>query len=382
MRFTVMAKPVGSYCNMNCSYCYYLHADSGQDMSSLRMSNEVLETFIRTYMENAEGKEISFTWHGGEPTLAGISFFEKAAALQKKYLPAGKHAVNAIQTNGLLINDEWCRFLKDNQFEVGLSIDGTRMIHDLYRSDAAGNDTYARVQNALHCFERHEILPDLLCTVTAETAASARSVYQTVKKYRTGWVQFIPIVRRDESGAVTEDSVKPEAYGRFLKTIFREWIRNDLGKINVQLFAETALMLSGKPSTVCWLSETCGNILIVEKDGSVFACDHFVDRQHRLGSLMEEPLAGMAASSFQKEFGENKKRLCRECRECAWLELCRGCCPKDRFLKKDGEEAGQYYLCSGMKAYFEEAVPALQKAMEMSAAGRTQAEIMKYFRNH
>ena len=378
MQFTTMAKPVGSRCNMNCSYCYYLHADSGQDGIG-RMSDEVLETYIRSYTEACEGSEIAFTWHGGEPTLAGISFFEKAIALQKKYLPAGKHVVNAIQTNGLLIDDDWCRFLKDNHFEIGLSIDGTRMIHDMYRSDAGGSDTYSRVRNALSCFEKHGIRPDLLCTVTAETAASPLAVYETLKKYHTGWIQFIPIVRRDEEGNVTDDSVTPKEYGRFLKTIFRQWVRNDLGRVNIQLFAETALILSGKKSTVCWLSETCGNILIVEKDGSVFACDHFVDRHHRLGSLMETPLAEMASSEFQKQFGNAKKDLSAECRECPWLPLCHGCCPKDRFaLNADGER--QYYLCEGMKAYFAEAVPVLKQAMKMSSEGKTQKEIMQHFR--
>lgn len=378
MHFTTMAKPVGSLCNMNCSYCYYLHADSGQDISTFRMSDEVLEEYIRSYSEACEGNEIAFTWHGGEPTLAGIPFFEKVIALQKKYIPAGRHAVNAIQTNGLLIDDAWCRFFRDNQFEIGLSIDGTRMIHDMYRSDAGGEDTYGKVRNALYCFERHGIRPDLLCTVTAETAASARAVYDTLKNYHTGWIQFIPIVRRNDDGTVTEDSVSPQAYGRFLKTVFREWITHDLGRVNVQLFAETALMLAGKPATVCWLSETCGNILIAEKDGTVFACDHFVDREHRLGNLCETPIGEMAESPFQKQFGAEKKNLCRACRECEWLSLCHGCCPKDRFLiNEDGER--QYYLCEGMKMYFEEAVPALRTAMEMSTKGKSQKEIMKHF---
>ena len=378
MHFTTMAKPTGSLCNMNCSYCYYLHADSSQDSGTLCMSDDVLEAYIRSCCEACEGDEISFTWHGGEPTLAGIPFFEKAVALQKKYLPSGRHTVNAIQTNGLLIDDAWCRFSRDNHFEIGLSIDGTRMIHDMYRSDAGGSDTYGKVRNALYCLEKHGIRPDLLCTVTAETAASARAVYDTLKNYHTGWIQFIPIVRRGEDGSVTEDSVTPQAYGRFLKTIFREWIGHDLGKVNVQLFAETALMLAGKPATVCWLSETCGNILIVEKDGSVFACDHFVDRDHRLGNLCTTPLRKLAESPFQKQFGENKKNLCRSCRECPWLPLCYGCCPKDRFsVNEDGEK--QYYLCEGMKMYFEEAVPALKAAMEMSTQGKSQKEIMRHF---
>ncbi len=276
-----MAKPVGSYCNMSCTYCYYLHADNMQDFSTLRMSDEVLETMIRSYLSSLACHAGSITWHGGEPTLAGLDFFAKALEIEKKYLPSGRYCWNAIQTNGLLINDDWCDFLKKNRFDVGLSIDGTKFVHNSYRSDAGGNDTYDQVLKAAERMKKHGILPDLMCTVTSETAQNAKSVYQTLRSMHTGWIQFIPIVRRDQTGNVTADSVTPQLYGKFLKTVFKEWFFHDLGKLNVQLFAETSLALSNQNANVCWLKEKCGDVIVVEKDGSVYSCDHFVDQAHK-----------------------------------------------------------------------------------------------------
>ena len=372
--FVIMAKPVGSLCSMRCSYCYYLHADTAQ--LNRRMSDEMLETFIRNYMQAIEGDVISFTWHGGEPMLAGLDFYRRAVQLQKKYLPEGKSVWNNLQTNGLHLDEDWCRFLRENHFDIGVSVDGTKVIHDLYRTDSEGNGTWQRVHDNILLLKKYGISPDLLCTVTSDTANSAISVYRALKALDTGWIQFIPIVRR-ENGAVSEDSVKPNGYGRFLKQVFREWASHDMGKVNVQLFAETALMLAGRKSNVCWLSETCGNVLIAEADGSVYSCDHFADRNHRLGSFMESGLRELYESAEQTSFAMRKKEsLSRECRDCSFLSLCNGCCPKDRFLKnRDGEE--QYYLCEGMKQYYEYAVPVLQKAMRLSQQGYTPKEVMK-----
>lgn len=370
--FVTMAKPVGSLCNMHCAYCYYLQADNEQDASVYRMKDEVLETYIRSVIEASPGPAVSFTWHGGEPTLAGIPFYEKAVSLQKKYLPKGWSVWNNMQTNGLLIDDDWCEFLKRNRFDIGLSIDGTRFVHDRYREDNGGSDTYERVRHALGLFQKHGIQPDLLCTVTADTAQNGRQVYSTLRRYHTGWIQFIPIIRRDASGSVTPDSVTPQLYGKFLKTVFREWFSHDLGSLNVQLFAETALVLSGKPANVCWLKEECGDVLVVEKDGTVYNCDHFVDRHHKNGNLMDTPMKDLVNGEMQKAFGARKKELPASCQECPWLFICHGGCPKDRFA-----ENGEYYLCEGMKAYLEYAVPYLKQAMELSRQGYTSAQIMK-----
>ena len=379
-QFVIMAKPVGSYCNMSCSYCYYLHAENLQDLSRRTMTEETLEQLIRSYCETCSSDVLSITWHGGEPTLAGLDFYRKAMSLEKKYLPAGKTFWNSLQTNGLLIDDAWCSFLKEHHFDVGVSIDGTRFVHDTYRNDRGGEDTYQRALSAVERLKKHGIRPDLLCTVTRETAENAKSVYRSLRSLDTGWIQFIPIVRRDTDENVTEDSVTPDLYGKFLKTVFREWFFHDLGRINIQLFAETALTLSGKPSNVCWMQKTCGNVIVCEQDGSLYACDHFVRQSHRIGSLAEG-MEKAVSSPFQTAFGLAKeKTLSARCRSCPYLEQCRGCCPKDRFLiNSDGEPV--YYLCEGLLAFYDYAVPLLKKAMAYSSQGKTPAQIMKLLKD-
>ena len=373
--FVVMAKPVGSLCNMQCSYCYYLNADNGT--APPHMSDEILETYIRSYMNAVSGKVISFTWHGGEPTLAGLEFFRKAVALQKKYLPSGKECWNNLQTNGLYLDDTWCRFLKENRFDVGISIDGTRFIHDLYRHDTGGKPTYQRVADTVNRLKKHGIKPDLLCTVTSDTATNGKAVYEALRRFNTGWIQFIPIVRR-ENGEVTEDSVTPQLYGKFLKDVFREWASHDMGKTNVQLFAETALVIAGGTPDVCWLAETCGTVLIVERDGNVYSCDHFVDRHHLIGNVLEDDLSTLAESEVQRSFGNAKKdALVRQCRECPYLKFCGGGCLKDRFAAADDGEQGLYYLCDGLRQYYDYAVPLLKQSMELSSQSRSSAEIMR-----
>ncbi len=373
--FTIMAKPVGSLCNMRCSYCYYLEADNGS--APMHMDDDILEKYIRSYMEEADGDVISFTWHGGEPTLAGLDFYRKAVSLQQKYLPAGKECWNNLQTNALNLTPEWCEFLKQNRFDIGVSIDGTRFLHDMYRQDAAGNNTYERIVKNIAMLKKYGIRADLLCTVTSDTARSPKAVYQTLRALDTGWIQFIPIVRRS-GGKVTEDSVTPEGYGKFLKGAFREWASHDMGKVNVQLFSETALVLAGSKPNVCWLAETCGNVLVVERDGGIYSCDHFVDRHHLVGNIMTDTFQGILAGEAQKTFGQRKKdALTAQCRECPYLKICGGGCPKDRFaLSRDGE-AGQYYLCEGLLQYFGYAVPLFQKAMKLSASGASSTAIMK-----
>lgn len=373
--FVVMAKPVGSLCNMQCDYCYYLNADNGS--APPHMSDEILETYIRSYMNAVSGKVISFTWHGGEPTLAGLDFFKKAVSLQKKYLPAGKECWNNLQTNGLYLDDAWCRFLKENRFDVGVSIDGTRFIHDMYRHDTGGKPTYQRVADTVMRLKKHGIMPDLLCTVTSDTAANGKAVYEALRRFNTGWIQFIPIVRR-VNGSVTEDSVTPQLYGRFLKDVFRAWASHDMGKTNVQLFAETALVLAGGTPDVCWLAETCGTVLIVERDGNVYSCDHFVDRHHLIGRIPEDDLGALAASEVQRSFGNAKKdTLVRQCRECPYLKFCGGGCLKDRFGSADDGEQGLYYLCDGLRQYYDYAVPLLKQSMELSSQSYSSAEIMR-----
>ena len=377
--FAVIAKPVGSRCNMNCRYCYYL--DKGQFSShakQTRMSYALLEKLIRQTIEGNPGPTVSFVWHGGEPTLAGLDFYRQAVALQKKYLPKGWEAWNNLQTNGLLISRQWAEFLKDNRFDVGLSIDGDALTHDRNRVDRGGQGSYARVSRAIGTLQAAGVQPDLLCTVNAETVRRPLEVYQALRSFDTGWVQFIPVVVRRSDGSVDLISVTPEGYGAFLCAVFDQWLRHDLGRLDVQLFAETARVWAGGAPSVCYLAPSCGRVLVAEEDGSVYACDHFVDSEHRLGNLQSGRLAAYAASESQLRFGQAKQSaLTAECRRCPWLACCGGSCPKDRFgLSEDGEP-GQYYLCRGLKQFFAHADGPMHRVMELSRQGKTPEQIMQ-----
>ena len=355
-RFAVMVKPAGSVCNMRCTYCYYLKTDI--DVRTARMSYETLETMIKSYMETSDTPVFSFTWHGGEPAAAGLDFYREAVRLEKKYLPEGKECWNSLQTNGLLLDDEWCAFLAENHFDVGLSIDGTEEVHDHFRRDAAGQPTYERTRETLFRLKAHGLRPDLLCTVTNRTAEAAREVYRTLSAFDTGWMQFIPIRVRTEDGW-TEDSVTPENYGRFLTEVFSEWFYHDMGKTEVQLFSETALVLSGGEANLCWMRERCGEVPVIERDGGVYSCDHFVRDEHRVGHVSD--LKAAVLSEKQRAFGNIKKELHPDCTVCPYLMFCHNGCPKDRL------DGGKYELCAGLKRYFSYAVPRLKEAMTLSA---------------
>ena len=374
----VMAKPVGSRCNMRCTYCYYL--DKGkysENKKQTRMSFDLLEKLIRQTVAASPGPVVSFTWHGGEPTLAGLDFYRKALELEKKYLPKGWEAWNNLQTNGLLLNEGWCRFLKENRFDVGLSIDGSMEVHDLNRRLPNGAGTFERVSASIRRLRETGVEPDLLCTVNEVSQGKPLEVYRALRDTGAIWVQFIPVVIRDARGGAAPGSVTPEGYGRFLPAVFDEWVRHDLGVLDVQLFAEMARIMAGGQASLCWMSPTCGHVLITEEDGAVYSCDHFVDPEHRLGTLHEGSLARMAGGEFQRAFGLGKREtLTEECRACPYLRFCNGGCPKDRFGLSAEGQPGQYWLCPGLKAFFAHAQPILERVMAMSAQGKTSPEIM------
>lgn len=382
--FVVMAKPVGSRCNMRCRYCYYLGKGKySTSKKQVRMSFALLERLIREAIEASPGPVVSFIWHGGEPTLAGLDFYEKAVQFQHKYLPEGWQAWNNLQTNGLLINEAWCRFLKKNRFDVGVSIDGSEAVHDQNRHDLGGRPTWARTQAAIKLLKSHGIEPDLLCTVNSSSAADPLGVYYALRELDTGWVQFIPIVVRTEDGGFSPESVTPEGYGEFLCSVFDEWTRNDLGKLDVQLFAETARVWAGGEASLCSMAPVCGRAIIAEEDGGVYACDHFVDTAHRRGTLGSEELDGMVNGEEQAAFGLAKKdALTAECRRCPYLSCCNGNCPKDRFAKSEDGEDGQYYLCRGLKKFFAHADGPLHRIMALSREGKKPDEIMAIINNN
>ncbi|MGM9521379.1 MAG: anaerobic sulfatase maturase [Oscillospiraceae bacterium] len=380
--FAIMAKPVGSKCNLNCEYCYYLGTDELiGNKPAPRMDDSTLETLIRRYIEESSGRVVHFTWHGGEPTLAGLDFFKRAVELQKKYLPAGYECWNNLQTNGILLDDEWCEFLAAERFDVGLSIDGAGWIHDRYRRDAAGVGTYERVSAAVRRLVDRGVRPDLLCTVTSDSSAEPLEVYRALRNLNTGWVQFIPIVRCDESGKVTEDSVTPEGYGEFLCAVFDEWIYNDVGKMDVQLFAETGRVLAGGGPGLCWMAPVCGRVLVVERDGGVYSCDHFVRPAYRLGNVLTDGLRELLESPEQRNFGEVKRStLTAQCRACKFLPMCGGGCPKDRFSVSDSGENRQYYLCAGLLKFFNYAESRLSELVSLRREGKSPEAVMALLR--
>jgi len=353
-----MAKPVGSTCNLRCTYCYYLETPHAVP----RMSDATLEKFISGYIGANPGPEISFVWHGGEPTLAGLDFYRRVVELQHQYLPDGWTAWNNLQTNGVLLDDEWCQFLADNHFDVGLSIDGTDWIHDTYRPDPRGHGSYDAAATAIKRLQSHGVQPDLLCTVTSTTAEHPLEVYRDLRSFGTGWIEFIPIL----------GSVTGEAYGSFLNAVFDEWALHDIGSTIVQLFAETANTLGGGAPGLCWLAPTCGRALVVEADGGVYSCDHFVRPKYRLGDV--DDLAELANSPAQQAFGDAKADLPAQCRDCPWLPLCNGGCPKDR------DATGLNIWCDGLTAFFAHAAPELRAVVTMSGAGQTPPQIMDALR--
>jgi uncharacterized protein len=344
------------------------------------MTDGMLDVFIRQYIAASAGPVVQFTWHGGEPALAGLDFYRRAVELQKRYLPEGWECWNNLQTNGLLLDDEWCEFLAQAGFDVGLSIDGSQRAHDSYRRSRSGG-TYDQAAAAIRRLQRRGIQPDLLCTVTAATAAEPSAVYRALKGFGTGWIQFIPVVRRDSGGGISPESVSAEGYGNFLCAVFDEWSLRDLGRTEVQLFAETARVWSGGAAGLCWMAPVCGRVLVVEQDGGVYSCDHFVSPEHRIGSIADSSLGELADSPAQKRFGEAKSRaLPARCLACPWLGVCNGGCPKDRPAAPEGGEPGLNYLCAGLRRFFSHAEQPLKKIARQLRSGARPEAIMSALR--
>ncbi len=378
MQFVVMVKPIGSVCNMRCKYCYYL--EKGQFSTHEKqkvMSYGLLEKIIKETIAASDGPVVSFVWHGGEPTLAGLDFYKRAVEFELKYLPKGWQVWNNLQTNGLALDEKWCAFVAKAKFDVGLSVDGGKETHDSNRKDVSGNDTYEKIAKNVALLRKYSINYDLLCTVNSVTAKDPVGVYNSLKNLGSGWIQFIPIlnpIKADGKVTYTEESVTPAEYGSFLNAVFDEWIRNDLGKLDVQLFAETAKQLAGGQSSLCTLSPTCGAALIAEEDGGIYSCDHFVDDAHRLGYLKDASFKDLIESDAQRKFGLSKKdALCEDCKKCQYLNLCNGGCLKDRINGKNA-------LCEAYKAFYDHSVPILKHIMELSSKGLSPEKIMDEMR--
>ncbi len=388
-RFHVMAKPTGSACNLDCSYCFYLHKEHLLQQEKRRyMSDETLENFIRQYIDGQDGEQVVFSWQGGEPTLMGLEFFHKIVKFQQQYKKPGQRIENDLQTNGILINDAWAEFLKANHFLVGLSIDGPRELHDRYRITRSGKPTFDKVMAGVDALKRHGVPFNALVTVNRTNARFPLEVYHFVtRELGATYVQFNPCVEpvdftqtaphfwRDDSiptvgsrrarpgdldAIVTDWSVDPDDWGRFLIATFEEWVNNDLGRVQVNLFETAVAQMMGLPAQICTTAEFCGKGLAVEKNGDVFSCDHYVYPEYQIGNIADNSLARMAFSERQQAFGMGKcDTLPQQCKQCPYLKLCHGECPKNRLVLTTDGEAGLNYLCPGIKAFFNYAEPIL-----------------------
>ena len=390
-RFHVMAKPSGSTCNLDCSYCFYLSKETlPGGPGTGRMSDETLEKFIQQYIAGVTGPEVVFSWQGGEPTLMGLPFFHKVVALQKQYARPFQRIENDLQTNGTLLTEEWCEFLKAHRFLVGLSIDGPREIHDRYRVTKGGGPTFDKVFNAAKLLQRHGIPFNTLTCVSRFNARKPLDVYRFLRReLNSTYIQFIPIVeyrgfektaphqwdpatlpkdgepaaRPGQPGSIVADwSVDPEDWGYFLCKTFDEWRQKDFGKVMVNQFETLVSQHLGLGAQVCVHSEVCGKGLAIEHDGSVYSCDHYVYPEFRLGNIKEQSLDRQAFSPRQEKFGYAKSNtLPQYCRQCAYLTDCWGECPKNRIIRTPTGEPGLNYLCRGFKQFFAHAIPEVDR---------------------
>jgi uncharacterized protein len=380
-RFHAMVKPIGALCNLDCTYCYYLHKEQLLEQHAPRMSDEVLEQHVRQYIEAQTGEQVVFSWQGGEPTLLGLEFFRRVVDLEKKYRKPGQRVENDLQTNGTLLDEEWAAFLKQHGFLVGLSCDGPKHLHDQFRVTKGGQPTHGKVLATARLLKKRGVPFNALCVVNRENAKRPLDVYRFLTREFGAWrVQLIacaeprlfhhlpaqqmdplalPIVGTgparpgSEDSVVTEWSLDPDDWGHFLCKVWDEWYNRDYGKVHVDLFETAVAQSLGLPAQRCVTAEFCGKGLAIEHNGDVYPCDHYVYPECRLGNIQQTHWASFAYGERQKQFGFAKRdTLPRYCRACPYLKLCWGECPKNRFVRTPDGEAGLNYLCPGLKRFF------------------------------
>ena len=385
--FSLMAKPIGAICNLNCKYCFYTPKKELYPDMSLGMSDEVLENYTRQYIDAMNIPEITFAWQGGEPTLMGIEFFKKAIKYQEKYKKPGIQIFNTIQTNGILLDDEWCEFFRENNFLAGISIDGPQELHDVYRKDKKGNPSFDLVMHGIRLMKKYRVEFNILATVNRVNVYHPLEVYKFFRDFLgANYIQFIPIVEvvsedSDDIFKVSDESVLPEQYGKFLTTIFDEWIKNDVGKVFVQIFDATLASWVGYPQSVCIFAPTCGTAMIIEHNGDVYACDHFVDHDHLLGNIRDTSLDELVVSSKQLQFGQDKKdKISPKCLQCNFKFACWGACPKHRFNHANSSDKDLNYLCLGYKEFFNHVEWTMRIMASLFNQGRDPAEVMQFLK--
>lgn len=373
----VMLKPVGAACNLVCNYCYYLEKSNLYKYQPKRqMSEELLERFVKDYIEAQTMNEVVFTWHGGEPTLRPLSFYQKAVELQKKYA-GGRIIHNSLQTNGTLLTDEWCRFLKANNWLVGISIDGPEELHDRYRRDSQGKPSWKRVMEGIRLLQHYGVEWNAMAVVNRYNADHPQAFYRFFKSIGCQYIQFTPIVERNvqhadgrhlasindaDDAPVTDFSVTPEQWGNFLCGLFDEWAKQDIGRVFVQIFDSMLANWVGVAPGSCIYAKECGHAGVMEYNGDVYSCDHFVFPQYKLGNINEHTLIEMLYGEKQRRFSQLKyNKLPRQCKECRWAFACHGECPKNRFVNDRYGNPGLNYLCAGYRRFFEHIAPTMDE---------------------
>jgi len=387
-RIHVLTKPTGATCNLNCSYCFFLHKKLLYPGSDFRMSDEVLELYLRQLIECHSTNKVTVAWQGGEPTLMGLDFYRRAIEFQNRYQRPGMIFENTMQTNGTLLTDEWCEFFRHHGFLIGISIDGPRRLHDAHRVDKSGRPTFDRVMRGLRLLQKHGVEYNILTTVNRLNADHPLKVYRFLRdEARATWMQFIPAIERlnhagvslyQEGTTVSERSVQPEQWGNFLSTIFDHWVRNDVGRVFVQTFEATVRNWLGLPSSgMCVFDATCGHGLALEHNGDLYSCDHFVEPKHLLGNIGQNHMLDLVSSDQQRTFGRNKlETLPRYCRECEVRFACKGECPKNRFLTTLDGELGLNYLCAGYRAFFQHVDRPMKLIAALLRRGYSPAQVM------
>ena len=380
--FHVMTKPIGPICNLDCEYCFYLDKEElYPETRSFRMNDEVLENYVKQYIEAQEVNEVTFAWQGGEPTLMGVDFFRQAIRYQQKYRRPGMQIQNSFQTNATLLDDEWGEFFKRNKFLIGVSIDGPPEIHDKYRYDKRGRPSSEQVIRGLRILQQYKVDYNILCVVNKHNAEHPKEVYNYFKELGAEFMQFIPAVEHFGGKNVSPRSVTARQYGKFLCSIFDEWVVNDIGRIFVQIFDVALEAWLGYNPSLCVFNETCGDALAIEHNGDLYSCDHFVTPDYHVGNIAENTVAEMVDSTFQRKFGTDKRDTLPEyCRSCEVKFVCNGGCPKNRFIKTPTGEDGLNYLCAGYKQFFNHIDEPMKMMAAALQAGRPANSIMPILR--
>ena len=382
--FHVIAKPTGAICNIKCEYCFYLEKEKlypHQRRSDFRMAPEVLERYVQQYIEaQPDGVEVNFSWQGGEPTLLGLDFFRAVVELQRRHARPGQPITNALQTNGMLLDDEWCTFLRDAGFLVGISIDGAQARHDRYRLDLAGRGTFTRVMAGLEALRRNGVEWNALTVVQSDNGEHGAEVYRFLRSIGARFIQLIPIVEPQADGGVSSRTVRPEQWGRFLNAVWDAWIEADIGEVFVQHFDMMLGLALGHPASSCVHSRTCGRAMAVEHNGDLYSCDHFVTPAHKLGNLAHARLAVLADGPQQAAFGRDKhEKLPEYCKRCEFLAYCWGGCPAHRTARTPEGEPHLNHLCEGYKLFYAHTQPALRAmatALRRGAGARDYARFL------